>query len=150
MERRFVLAVVFLLIVLAFLSIYKKPETESLVKFYSEGKNVTLKVKVADTEESRNKGLMFVEKLGENEGILFVYNDEQKRTFWMKNTLIPLDMIFVAANGTVVSVIENAEPCKKDPCEIYSVDAPSRYVVEVNAGFAKENGISAYDFAELK
>ncbi len=141
MKRGFVLAVVFLLIVLAFLSIYKKPEIESLVKFYSEGKNVTLKVSIADTDELRTKGLMFVSKLEENEGMLFVYSDEAPRTFWMKNTLIPLDMIFIAVNGTVVNVVENAKPCEIDPCVTYDSIHPAKYVVETNAGFAKQNGI---------
>ncbi|MBI2085630.1 MAG: DUF192 domain-containing protein [Candidatus Aenigmarchaeota archaeon] len=119
-----------------------KPSNEKIIYFSSGGKNVTLLVTVADIEETRAKGLMFVKTLGENEGMLFVFPDESVHTFWMKNTPISLDMVFVASNGTVVGLIEGATPCEKDPCETYSVDADSKYVVEVNAGFVKKNEIS--------
>lgn len=116
---------------------------ERIVYFLSAGKNASLEVKVADTGELRTTGLMFVNQMAEDKGMLFIFEDEKQHAFWMKNTLIPLDMIFVAANGTVVGVVENATPCEKDPCEAYSVNAASQYVVEANAGFARRNGISA-------
>ncbi len=140
MKRGF-LIVVILILFLVFTG--TKPIYEKLIYFYSDGKNNSLLVKVADTDEEREKGLMSVQTMDENRGMLFVFPYESKQTFWMKNTLIRLDMIFVAANGTVVGVVEDAIPCEKDPCETYSVNAISKYVVEANAGFAKKNGISS-------
>ncbi|MBI3413161.1 MAG: DUF192 domain-containing protein [Candidatus Aenigmarchaeota archaeon] len=142
MKRKSIVAAAFPLIMILFLSYYEKPTDEKIIYFSSGVSNTTLLVKIADTEESRNKGLMFVEKLGRNEGMLFVFSDERQRAFWMKDTLVHLDMIFVASNGTVVGVVENAEPCRQELCRTYSVNALSQYVVEVNAGFARKNNIS--------
>ncbi len=137
MKREFL---IFIALVLFLVLISSNKTYDKLI--YFDGKNVSLLVKIADTEDAREKGLMFVNKLGDNEGMLFIFPHEFEQTFWMKNMLIPLDMIFASANGTVVGIIENAAPCKKDPCETYSVEADSKYVIEVNAGFAKKNGIS--------
>ncbi|MBI4177143.1 MAG: DUF192 domain-containing protein [Candidatus Aenigmarchaeota archaeon] len=138
MERKFIFALAFVLVLLFLLP---KPLKEKTIHFHPGGNNVALSVKIADTGEARAGGLMFVKSLGEAEGMLFVFPDEAKREFWMKNTPVPLDMIFVSSNGTAVGVVENAMPCEKDPCQTYSVNSPSKFVVETNAGFAKENGI---------
>ncbi|MBI4168154.1 MAG: DUF192 domain-containing protein [Candidatus Aenigmarchaeota archaeon] len=138
MRREFLIIAV---LVLFFLVSAQKPLEEKTIYFSSGVKNVTLLVKIADTEETRTKGLMFVNSLENNEGMLFIFADESERTFWMKNALIPLDMIFVTSNGTVVDVIESAKPCEKDPCATYPSIYPAKYVVEVNAGFTRQNGI---------
>lgn len=122
---------------------YYTPVKHASVIFVSEARNITLSVKTADTDEARSRGLMFVDKLNENEGMLFVYGDEKQRTFWMKNTLIPLDMIFIASNGTVVYVVENAQPCEEDPCPTYVSGQAAKYVLEAKGGFAQLNGIGA-------
>lgn len=99
-------------------------------------------VKVVETPEDLQKGLMFVESMPENEGMLFIFDDFAPRTFWMKNTLIPLDMIFVDENFVVVDVKEDVPPCKADPCETYPSEFSSKFVVELNAGSVKEHNIS--------
>jgi len=144
LKRTFVLvSLIILFLIISFYS--KKPLEEKIIHFSSDARNITLLVKIADTEESRNAGLMFVSELDEDEGMLFVYPDEKERMFWMKNTLIPLDMIFVSANETVVHVFENAVPCEKDPCETHYSKHPAMYVIEANAGFAARNKILAGD-----
>lgn len=104
--------------------------------------NVTLEV--ADSPDERTQGLMFRESLPENHGMVFVYDEAEPRSFWMKNTLIPLDMIFVAENGTVVDV-EHADPpepnVSDEDLERYTSDAPAKYVIELEQGFANETGI---------
>lgn len=102
--------------------------------------NVFFDVEIAQTSEERAKGLMFRESMPENYGMLFVFDDDAPRSFWMKNTLIPLDMIFIDGNMTVVDV-KNAVPCKEDPCSTYS--AHGKFVLEINAGLAEKNGIRA-------
>ncbi len=135
-------AIAFVAVVSFFALNYSAPTKEANVIFGSEARNITLNVKIADTDEARSRGLMFASKLDENEGMLFVFPDEQKRAFWMKNTLMPLDMIFIAANGTVVDVVENAQPCKEDPCPTYASGQAAKYVLEAKGGFAQRNGIA--------
>ncbi|RBI85175.1 DUF192 domain-containing protein [Rhodosalinus halophilus] len=96
------------------------------------------RVAVADTPDERAQGLMFVEEMGRFEGMLFVYERPQRVSFWMKNTLIPLDMIFADARGVVRRVHENAQPGDLTP--IPGGDA-IRFVLEVNGGMARTMGI---------
>src|SRR3989344_4541488 len=78
---------------------------------------IKINVEIADDNEERMKGLMFRERLDENAGMLFVFEDEQYQAFWMKNTLIPLDIIFIGKNLEIVD-IENAVPCKTGDCAL--------------------------------
>ena len=91
-------------------------------------------VRVADTQEKRAQGLMFVKEMPENEGMLFIFEKEDIHPFWMKNTLIPLDIIWLDENQNVVFIKKNAQPCKEDPCEVINPGKPARYVLETNAG----------------
>jgi len=110
--------------------------------------NTAVDVEVVDTFAKRMTGLMYRETLDESSGMLFIFDDEQVRDFWMKNTLIPLDIIFLDSNYTIVK-IQQAVPCKEDPCKTYSSEKPSKYVVEVNLDFAKNNNITEGMKAEL-
>lgn len=109
-----------------------------VVVFQPAGRTVRVTTEVAATPESRSLGLMFRKRLEANEGMLFVFEREEAHPFWMKNTYIGLDMIFIDNARRVVGIIKNAQPLTTTT---RSVVAPSRYVVEVNAGFAQENGI---------
>ena len=111
----------------------------------NNGKNlIKINIEIADDNEKRMKGLMFREKLNENEGMLFVFDDEQYQTFWMKNTLIPLDIIFIDKNLKIVD-IKNAVPCKEEPCVIYKSEKAAEYVLEVNKNFTIKKGIKVGD-----
>ena len=101
---------------------------------------LSVQVEVASTDEQRQMGRMFREELGEFEGMLFIFPDERHNSFWMRNTLLPLDMFFIDSKWTVVGVVENAEPLTESPRQ---VDGRSQYVLEVNAGFAKRHGFGA-------
>jgi hypothetical protein len=96
-------------------------------------------VEVAETETQRAQGLMFRKKLAAHEGMLFIFDREEVQSFWMRNTYIPLDMIFISKKKYVVGIVENAEPMTETSRR---VDAPSTYVLEVRGGFAKAQGIS--------
>jgi len=122
---------------------------EKTVEIYTSSGVVKVNVERADTLEERAKGLMFRKQLGKNSGMLFVFDEEDYVTFWMKNTLIPLDMIFISANGTINEIKENVQPCLKDPCELYPSLHPSKYVLEVNANFSKENNVNVGDFIKI-
>ena len=103
-------------------------------------KIIKINAEIADDNDEKAKGLMFREELDENYGMFFVFDDERELTFWMKNTLIPLDMIFIDGNLQIAD-IKNAVPCRKDPCELYKSSKPAKYVLEVNSGFSTRNNV---------
>jgi len=106
-------------------------------------------VELAVTPEEKAKGLMHREYLDENKGMLFIFEDEKAPSFWMKNTLIPLDMIFINSDNKIVDILI-AEPCKKDPCKSYMPKADAKYVLEVNAGFSERHNANIGDEVSLK
>jgi uncharacterized membrane protein (UPF0127 family) len=77
--------------------------------------------------------------------MLFAFSDEEPRTFWMKNTLIPLDMMFVDSSSRIVDIKENVPPCEQDECPTYPSQEPAQYVLEVNAGFVQDKGVKIGD-----
>lgn len=99
-------------------------------------------VDVADTNETRARGLMFVEEMGTLEGMLFVYESPRHATFWMKNTLIPLDMLFADASGTIVTLHEYAIPG-----DVTTIDGGEGVlaVLEINGGLSSRLGIKEGD-----
>lgn len=99
---------------------------------------------VADEPDEWAKGLMYRTSLDENKGMLFVFEEENFYVFWMKNTLIPLDMIWIGDDKAIVD-ITTAEPCEKEPCQEYMPEDIAKYVLEVNKGFAERNGIKVGD-----
>ncbi len=99
-----------------------------------------VRVSLAKTDEERRRGLMYVQNLPPDDGMLFVFDADADQAFWMKNTLIPLDMIFIKADLTVAGVVANAKPLSLDP---RGVGQPSRYVLEVNGGWAAQHGVVA-------
>src|SRR5689334_6106172 len=101
---------------------------------------VRLTVEIAAKDSERQKGLMFRKRLGDDEGMIFVFSTERYNSFWMHNTLIPLDMFFIDSDWNVVGVVQNAAPQTDDPRR---VDKMSRYVLEVKAGFAARHGLGA-------
>lgn len=101
---------------------------------------VNFDIEIVSEGEEMQRGLMFRESMPAEHGMLFVFPKTQPLTFWMKNTLIPLDMIFLDENMTVVH-IANAIPCKADPCEHYNSLFPGKYVLEINSGLAAQKNI---------
>lgn len=99
-------------------------------------------VEVVDTNESRAKGLMLREKLAPDAGMLFDFKDTREVSFWMSNTLIPLDMLFITADGQVTNIHANARPL--DLTSIPS-NGPVMFVLEIPGGRSKELGIVAGD-----
>ena len=99
---------------------------------------VRVRVEIARTDEEHRRGLMYRQNLAPDAGMLFLFDSDEIHSFWMKNTLIPLDLIFIRADGTVAGVVESAEP---KTLTGRSVGRISRHVLEVNGGFAKAHGI---------
>jgi hypothetical protein len=122
------------LFILIFL-IYKKVSFKEM-EFEIQGKKLT--VELADTQTKRMKGLMGRTHLDDNRGMLFVFPHEARHSFWMANTKIALDIIWMDKNYNVVHVEENVPPCTSKVlinCPTYSPDSPAKYVLEVNGGW---------------
>ncbi len=103
------------------------------------------RVELAITESEREKGLMFRDHLALNNGMLFVYKHENIYPFWMKNTKIPLDMIWINGQRQVVFIEENVSPCGSDECVPVYPDKRAKYVLEINSGSARKIGLKPGD-----
>jgi uncharacterized membrane protein (UPF0127 family) len=102
-------------------------------------------VEIANTDELRAQGLMFRDHLAPEDGMLFFFPGEGNYPFWMKNTRIPLDMIWIGSNRTVADVKFEVPPCRADPCPSYPPKGVARYVLEVAGGVARQHGVKAGD-----
>ncbi len=115
---------------------------------HSDGRSLTfpsgtiIVAEVADKPETRQRGLMFRDHLPEGGGMLFVFEADNPYSFWMKNCKFPIDIIWIDKTKNIVHIARDTPPCKADPCPVYGPKNKSaRYVLEVAAGFAKEEGL---------
>jgi len=112
--------------------------------------NKCFKVEIADTTEERETGLMNRKYLEPDSGMLFLFKEEGEYNFWMKNVLIPLDMIWINESNRIVFIKNNAEPCRTKLCEFFNPNKKAKYVLEVNGGISKEVGIEIGDVVEFR
>jgi uncharacterized protein len=106
----------------------------------TESGEVVFQSEIADTPEERARGLMHRKTMATDHGMIFLFPDERPRSFWMKNTLIPLDMLFIRADRTILGIVENATPLTLTG---RSVPGDSQFVLEVNGGQASERGLAS-------
>jgi len=110
-------------------------------------------VEVVTTPASMAKGLMFRKYLAENAGMLFIFPNSAKHSFWMANTLIPLDIIWIGNDKKIVDIKENAPPCTDDLiksfCTSYIPQEKANYVLEVNGSWCAKNGVKVGDFVSF-
>ncbi len=116
--------------------------------FYNQKTKVCFNDVCFQAEAAKNRftiarGLMFRENLAENEAMLFAFKKEGFHSFWLKNILIPLDIIFLDKNKKVIEVVKNVQPCKSEKCQSYRNQSPAQYVLEVNAGTADRIGLQS-------
>jgi uncharacterized protein len=102
-------------------------------------------VEVVTTPEDRRRGLMYRPYLEKMTGMLFVFEEEGYHSFWMKNTLISLDIIWADVDGEIVYIYENAKPCVTNSCSSYVPDSKALYVLELNSGDVLRYGIKLGD-----
>jgi len=117
---------------------------------YVELKGERFYVEIADTSEKQALGLMFRDNLPDDHGMLFIFLDEAPRSFWMKNTRIPLDIMYFNSEFELVSVAENTRPCRVQRCPGYPSTGPAKYVLELNAGKSSELGLEPGDKLVLR
>jgi hypothetical protein len=146
------IAVLALIVFLVFPGIFKKDKSldeytftkEGELTFYSADNKPIIKIdiEIADNEYERQLGLMKRKSMENNQGMLFIFPNEEVRSFWMRNTFIPLDMIFVNANREIVTIHKNTRVLSD---QSYPSSAPSIYVVEVIGGFIDKYNIKEGD-----
>jgi len=100
-----------------------------------------LTLELAVTQEETAQGLMFRPRLAPDRGMLFIFEQERIPSFWMKNTLIPLDIVFLDPAGRVVDISADARPCQGEPCPQYRPRTPALAVLEINSGAAASHGV---------
>lgn len=120
---------------------HKQQLNESQVCFGDD----CFQVELALTPAEQSQGLMHRDQLDPDMGMLFVFQQEGIYPFWMKNTLIPLDIIWINENLTVVHIEENAQPCSPLSCTMMTPDHEARYVLEINGGLAEQIGLRIGD-----
>jgi len=114
-----------------------------------DGIEVKVNIEIVDTEEERAQGLMYRESLGTYSGMLFVFGEEANNSFWMKNTKISLDLMFLNEEKQIIDIIENAQPCLEGhTCPSLKPQFEYMYCLEVNSGFVEENRIGVGDTME--
>lgn len=115
-------------------------ETATLLLDRADGTTLTYRIELATTPQQHAYGLMHLRRLAPDAGMLFVFKEMGIRRFWMKNTLIPLDMLFFDAEGRFVSAVQQATPESLVPRRS---DGPAKYVLELNGGRMAADGIDA-------
>ena len=115
---------------------------------FPDGKAVTVEL-VAD-DASRQQGLMFRDQLRPDHGMLFLFPQDGDYPFWMKNTFIPLDMIWIDSGNRIAHIAHDVQPCRADPCPSYPPNATARYVLEVAAGVARQHGLKDGDVVRFE
>jgi hypothetical protein len=115
--------------------------TIDLVLIDDVGGTHVVSAEIADSPELRQRGLMNRTSLAPDTGMLFVFEQELPLYFWMKNTLLPLDILFFEADGDLVSTASMV-PCKKDPCQSYSSGRPAFFALEVASGYVQDQGVN--------
>lgn len=139
-------------LLLMFAGLQGMPESESKVKMpedvvnasFSSSEDSWALLEVADNETEREEGLMNIIEMDRRKGMLFKFEEEDERIFWMKNTFISLDMIFINSEKEVINV-ETAQPqpnATEEELERYRSEEPAKYVIEVNARFAENYSIT--------
>lgn len=118
------------------------PARAQPLTIHAGGSTYKFEVELATTPAEREQGLMFRKTLAANAGMLFLYPDEQQVAFWMKNTLIPLDMLFLKADGSIARIAHDAVPLDETPIPS---NADVKAVLEVNGGTATSLGIKEGD-----
>jgi uncharacterized protein len=118
----------------------------SAVVVHTRRETATVRVEIADTPDKRATGFMYRRELAADAGMLFLFPAPAPQKFWMKNTPLPLDMIFIGPARTIVGIVADTKPFSTNPV---GPDEPSLYVLEVNAGFAAQHGLAVGDQVEF-
>jgi len=115
--------------------------------YFPDGFTVT--AELAITDEERQQGLMFRQDIGQNQAMLFIFEEEEIHSFWMKNMRFPIDIIWLDKDKRIIHIEPEVPACQQDPCPSYAPVRPARYVLELRSGCAKKQGLRLDDILEF-
>ena len=147
MKNKKKILIIFALLVMALIFFIISPQKKSDNTVCFEGSCIY--VELATTPEEMRIGLMNHTSLPENMGMLFIFNEERSYKLWMKNTLIPLDMIWLDEKGKIIYLERNVQPCYVPVCSAFGPESSSKYALEVNGGFTEIHNIKLGDIAGI-
>jgi len=146
--RRLLLALWTLLLFVVCFSSCSSPEKDLSNQIcFSDG---CIQIEIAQTHEERMRGLQDRKNLSKNKGMLFIFQESKKHSFWMKDTIIALDIVWIDSSKRIVTIIPNVYPCeteKTEKCPVYTPSKKALYVLEVNAGVTLELELKVGDHA---
>ena len=128
---------------LVFISVFLRSKVTHIRIFLPDGE--TIIADLAKTEEERTQGLMFRNTLNDDQGMLFVFEEEGLYSFWMKNMNFAIDILWLDRQKRIVHLELNVPPCKKEPCPTYAPDLPAKYVLELKAGSIERRKLKLFD-----
>lgn len=120
--------------------------TRPTVVLHTQHGDLNVEVEVARTPAVRNRGLMYRREMAEDHGMIFMFPQPDHQVFWMHNTILPLDMVFIRADRTILGIVQNARPETDDQRE---VPGDSQFVLELNGGYANRHHLAAGDRVEF-
>lgn len=147
MNNKKKILIIFALLLIALIFFIISPQKKSGNTVCFEGSCID--VELATTPEEMTIGLMNRTSLPENLGMLFIFDEEGIHKFWMKNTLIPLDMIWLDENGKIIYIEKNAQPCYVLICPLFGPESSSKYALEANGGYIEKHKINVGDKARI-
>ena len=140
-KKVFVLVIIGVVAIFIIAMVFLLTEKTNQVCFKNHCFNVELAIEI----DEQVRGLMFREHLDSDKGMLFIFKEELKHSFWMKNVLIPLDIIWINENKEVVFISENTQPCGEFICSTIKPIENAKYVLEINGGISKKIGLTIGD-----
>lgn len=147
MRKGILVGIIVAVLLVALLSAYLiSTDPETVLITTADATEIALDVEIADEPSEQARGLMFRESLDSDAGMLFVFPDERRRTFWMRDTSIPLSIAYIGADGTIID-IQDLQPLDETPVPS---SGPAKYALEVNQGFFDERGIAVGDTVSLE
>lgn len=145
---KYILAFVSIIIIVSIFILLKEGKEVKNSQVCINGNCFDVELTVSESEKMR--GLMFRESLDEDKGMLFVYDQEGIYPFWMKNTLIPLDIIWIDSDMKIVHINRNTQPCEVDVCPSIDPEKDAMYVLELNAGISEKFGFEVGNAVDIK
>ncbi len=136
-----------LLFLLVLVSVILLSKVTHIRIFFPDGE--TIIADLAETEEERSRGLMFRNTINDDQGMLFVFEQEGLYSFWMKNMNFTIDILWLDRQKRIVHLEHNVPPCKKEPCPTYAPLVPAKYVLELKAGSIEKRMLKLYDRIEF-
>ncbi len=131
------------LFILVLVSVFLQARVTHIRIFLPDGE--TIFADLAKTEEERTRGLMFRNTLNDDQGMLFVFEQEEFYSFWMKNMNFAIDILWLDRQKRIVHLEHNVPPCKKAPCPSYAPLVPAKYVLELKAGSIEKRKLKMYE-----